>query len=451
MSRARIPVLLIALFSFSLAHGAGILVPVSETPVGEYGGVAYAQYDGYFEGTSVNGFYRVPYQITAPMEADGGNSAVWVEPSHFAAGLGTLNAYVQRDLALGRGFAFSGIGWGSFGLNLLDRNPGFVVWIAGVKLDDDEDGSVDEDPVDGVDNDADGAVDEDPPVFVDDPAIVAEFGAALAADGEAYRVLGNVKQRYLVGFSQTSLPVRGLVESGMAEGVFDGVLSYVNAAVSTPLQNAIDSGIYGGKVIVLNTEFDTAVFGARLLEDNGSTPDNYRHFAVPGAPHAPDALLPALPQPSSPASYVPQLRAHFWQLHKWVSSKGVVPPTSTRFERDGNDAIARDGSGNALVVDLGGESVPRPPYLELGEATFISGFTGNFVNVRSIGDPAFFASFQRYYQAFRQAAGEYARAGFMLGEDRADLFARASLCSGATYSENYRDRYAQFVAIDPCL
>jgi len=442
--------LILAILIASASHADGTLLTLQETPVGTFNGVAYTQYSGAFEGTSASGFYRVPFQITAPVDTDEGSRSVWVEPAHFAGGLGTLDAWVQRDFVLGREFSYAGVGWSSFGRSVLDRRPGFVVWIGGVMLDDDEDGAVDEDPVDGIDNDMDGAVDEDPPAPAEiaDPEIISDLGSALVADAEARRLLGQVRQRYAVGFSQTSVPVRSLVTSGLAEGVFDGVLTYVNAFVFAPLQAAIAAGTYNGKVMTLNTEFDTLVFGAALLEDDGTTPGNYRHYAVPGAAHVSDPLIPG-GLPSSPASYIPELRAHFWQMHQWAGRGGRTPPGSTEFARNASGAIARDAAGNALTVGLDGAAAPRAPHVELGEAVYLTGFIGNYVNVRSLADLGF-ASFGEYLTAFTHAAEAYKHAGLLLEEDEADMFARASLCPGSTYTENYRDRYAQFVAIDYC-
>lgn len=206
-------------------------------------------------------------------------------------------------------------------------------------------------------------MDEDAPApaEVADPAIISDFGAALVANAEAGRLLGKFRNRYVVGFSQTSLPVRTLITSGLAEDVFDGALTFVNAFVFAPLQPAMSAGLYGGKAITLNTEFDTLVFGAGVLEDDGSTPGRYRHYAVPGAGHAPSADEH-------------RVRARGWR-----------------------DRARCDGQ------------CPRCRR--------------------------------------RRHAGP---AGATLEEDEADMFMRAGLCEGSTYTENYRDRYGQFVNIAPC-
>src|SRR3989304_3701856 len=77
-----------------------LLTPI-ETLIGPFGGIAYVQYDGIFEGQTSTGAFRVPYRITAPADPSLGNRTVIVEPSHFATGLGTLN------LALGQNFLLS--------------------------------------------------------------------------------------------------------------------------------------------------------------------------------------------------------------------------------------------------------------------------------------------------------------------------------------------------------
>ena len=49
-----------------------------------------------------------------------------------------------------------------------------------------------------------------------------------------------------------------------------------------------------------------------------------------------------------------------------------------------------------------------------------------------------------------QAARDYKHAGSMLEEDEVVLIMRASLCPVSIFTQNYRDRYAQFVGIVPC-
>ena len=67
------------------------------TEVGTYGGIAYVQYDGVFQGHTSTGVFRVPYRITAPKDRNLANRTVLVEPSHFAEGLGALNIFLRRD------------------------------------------------------------------------------------------------------------------------------------------------------------------------------------------------------------------------------------------------------------------------------------------------------------------------------------------------------------------
>src|SRR5215207_3012418 len=89
----------------------GRIGPPRATPVGTFGGIAYTQYDGTFQGRTSTGAYRVPYRITASTDPARGNRAVLVEPPHFAVGLGVLERYLGRAFLFPRGFAHAGVGW----------------------------------------------------------------------------------------------------------------------------------------------------------------------------------------------------------------------------------------------------------------------------------------------------------------------------------------------------
>jgi hypothetical protein len=80
---------------------------------------------------------------------------------------------------------------------------------------------------------------------------------------------------------------------------------------------------------------------------------------------------------TTPASWQPALRAHFLQGHEWVT-QGNAPPTSTRLKTTPGGEIARDSNDNALLVEITGASAPRLPFVDLGEAKFITGFLGTF-------------------------------------------------------------------------
>src|SRR5262245_36541399 len=94
----------VALLAPLLAGAEGGLGEPIATAVGTFGGIAYVQYDGLFEGLTSTGAYRVPYRITAPENPADGNRTVLVEPPHGAAGLGALEVYLRRDFLFSRGF-----------------------------------------------------------------------------------------------------------------------------------------------------------------------------------------------------------------------------------------------------------------------------------------------------------------------------------------------------------
>src|SRR5215216_5381456 len=85
--------------------------PRTVSELGTVNGIAYRSYSGFFVGKTSTGNYRVPYELTGPVQPALGNGTVLVEVPHFAAGTAV------RDLALGRHFVFGGrfsygaVGW----------------------------------------------------------------------------------------------------------------------------------------------------------------------------------------------------------------------------------------------------------------------------------------------------------------------------------------------------
>jgi Alpha/beta hydrolase domain len=166
----------------------------------------------------------------------------------------------------------------------------------------------------------------------------------------------------------------------------------------------------------------------------------------------PDPLCPGLfSNESTPASWQPALRAHFLQGHEWVT-QGDAPPTSTRLATVSGDAeIARDSKGNALLVEITGASAPRLPFIELGEATFITGFLGTFESqppptIEQVG----FSSFSEYLTAFEEALGVQVQARYILKEDANAMLYRANLSPPATFTDNYFTRYDEFRSGEYC-
>jgi hypothetical protein len=394
-----------------------------ETPIGTFGGTAYVQYDGIFEGQTSTGTYRVPYRITAPADRAHGNRTILVEPSHFVEGLGTLDFNkLGPDFLFTRGFAHAGIGWSTtsfgegFNFRILDPTvPG--VFINGGF--DDEGGRTDDE-------------------------IIVDFARTLGVDPIAQRILGRVDRRYLTGFSDSSVPILRLITSGLAARVFDFALPFTTGGFDP--QTAITNGLYRGKLIIVNSESEGV---SADLVDRGSAPDQYRFYAVAGTPHLPDPLVPFFSNMTSPASLYPALRAHFLQGDTWVK-RGTPPPPSTRLKTSDGVTLDRDANGNAISVNGSGQLVPRLPFIELGEARFIEdGFLGSYDSVKTISDLGF-RNHDQYARAFTAKLADYLNAGYILRGDAEAMRRRVGLCPSRTFTEVYRDAYQNFVAIEPC-
>lgn len=390
------------------------------TPIGSFGGIRYVQYDGVFEGETSTGRFRVPYRISAPADPDRANGTALVEPPHFVVGLGALNVYLRRDFLFRQGFVHAGIGWSTLGNRILDPSVPDTFIEGGFA----EDG---------------GRVDDE---------IITDFARALSTRSSGARPLvGQVHRQYGTGFSDSSYSLLRLVHSGDATGALDLVLPITTEGFDP--QADIAAGRYKGKVLIVNSEADDAT----NLTDRGIATKQYRFYVVAGTPHIPDPLDAPLDVPfpvrgSTPASFVPALRAHFLQGHDWVR-KGSPPPTSTQLRTASDNTVVRDANGNAITEDRKGRRVPRLPFVELGEARFLTGFIGSYDNVRTVQQLGF-SSHRSYVRAFADRLRHYQRAGFILREDARDMLRRARLCPPSTFTETYRDHYTAFVAIQPC-
>jgi hypothetical protein len=384
--------------SHAAAATDDVEAPTTATPAGSFDGVEFVQYDGVFAGHTSTGGFRVPYRITAPVNPGDGNGAVVVEPPHFATGLGTLAFQLGRAFLLGRGFSHAGVGYSttSFG-------PGLDQRIL--------DPTVPGTHIDGGVADGNGRTDDE---------IVADFARALATDADAHAMVGEVRDTYLTGFSDSaSVPLR-LVASGQADGVFKLVLPFTVESPVDP-QAALGEGRFDGKVLIVNS----AAEDSGNLVDAGAHPDQYRFYAVAGTPHVSDPLVPLFSNETTPASWIPALRAHFLQAHRWVRNRVTPPPSSG--------------------VDDG----PHLPFVALGEAVYHPGFLGSYDNVKTITELGF-STHRAYAKAFNAAVDAYARAGSILSDEASEMMRRARLCPPLTYTETYREHYERFVALTPC-
>jgi hypothetical protein len=406
----------------STASAAGRLQPPSKISLGTFDGVEYFQYDGLFVGKTSTGKYSVPYRISAPANLrSASRGTVLVEPPHFVQGTYLRENYLGRPFLFGEGrrFLHASVGYSTNFYRILDPTAKGVFINGGV--------------VDG-----NGRTDDE---------IIVDFARALRSDPVARALIGVAARRYLAGFSDSANPAKRIVASGLAEDVFDLALPITTGSENDP-QASIADGKYSGKVITVDSEFEW--FYGRALEDRGTTPDNYHFFIVPGTPHVPDPLCPGFfSNNSTPASWQHALRAHFLQGHEWVT-QGEAPPTSTRLATADGE-IARDSNGNALLVEITGASAPRLPYVELGEAKFVTGFVGTYEpqpppTIEQIG----FSSFDEYLTAFDEALDAQLQARYMLKEDAEVLLKRAGMSPPATFTQNYHDRYDEFRSGENC-
>jgi len=412
----------------STASAAGKLQPVLKTSsLGAFGGAHYVQYEGLLVGKTSTGNYRVPYRISAPANPRRANrSTVLVEPPHFALGTYLREGWLGRPFLFGRGFLHASVGYstttsGPFVYRILDPAAQGVF-------------------IDGGAVDGNGRTDDE---------IIVDFARALRSDPVARGLIGPGARRYLVGFSDSAVPVKRIVASGLAKDVFDLAVPITTGSENDP-QVSIRDGEYNGKVITVNSEAEW--FDGRALEDRQERPDQYRFFIVPGTPHVPDPLCPGLfSNETTPASWQPALRAHFLQGHAWVT-QGDAPPTSTRLATVGGDAeIARDSKGNALLVEITGAPAARLPFVELSEATFITGFLGTYEpqpppTIEQLG----FSSFSECLAAFEEALDVQVQARYMLKEDANAMLDRANLFPSETFTENYFRHYDEFRAGEYC-
>jgi hypothetical protein len=404
--------------------------PTASVPAGTFGGAAWTQYQGIFEGTTSTGSYRVPYRIIAPASPGNGKRTVLVEPPHAVVGTVALDVSLGRSLVFSRGIAHASVGYSTtdFGdganLRILDPTvPG--VFINGGFAD--EGGQTDDE-------------------------IVADFGRALASS-QGRALLGRVDRRYLIGESDSSDPVLRLVASGFASGVFDLAIA-ITASGHDP-QAAQLSGAFSGKVVVVNSETEAA---DTEFVDGGLVSDRYRSYTVAGSPHIVDSLLPDgdLGAMTTPATYDPELRAHFVEADRWIKD-GKKPAASTHLLAASDGSLIRDASGNSIAVDTRGKRVPRLPFIELGEAHYVvptevlsfPDLLGSIEHVKT-REQLGYRSAKAYLRAFDRRLYQYARAFGILRSDVAAMRLRASLCSPNTYTQTYQDDYHAFLFGPPC-
>ena len=345
---------LVALAAVAPARAATFVETASE-PFGTFGGIEYVRYTGRFVGTTTFGVYRMPFEIVAPVDPGLGNKTVLIEPPHFGLGLAGRDGVLGRAFLFGQGYSYASVGYGNFGLIILDPTAPDLV-LAGK------------------------SVGELGPTRVDDFEILVQFVHALDSEPFAVDALGAIERKYGYGVSQTADTWLVIQHQPGGQNLLDFTLldretwRQASAPLAIlalfPEEFVPLSGI--GKVIFVESEGDLLISGAQQFRRAVVGPDadleSYRVYEVAGAPHFP------LPPPLNPLDFSGVVRAMLLNGDRWVRT-GVAPPPSLLLAAAPEGAIdpvygietgiARDANLNAL----GGV---RFPDVEVGRARFVA-------------------------------------------------------------------------------
>ncbi|MCB0190211.1 MAG: hypothetical protein KDE31_38325, partial [Caldilineaceae bacterium] len=203
--------------------------------------------------------------------------------------------------------------------------------------------------------------------------IIADF-AHMFKSGQFTDLVGTPSHLYSIGFSNSTWALFPLINDPLGENLFD--LSLI-VTTGWPVPIPIDfrspvedapphvPSAAAGKVMVLLTEGDIALWGPTLRDD--ATNPLYRAYEVAGAAHIP-------PPFSSAVNWTPVLRALFVAGDQWVT-EGVEPPASIAMESanaDVVDPVYGRVTGIARDEDLNALGGIRLPDLALGRGQFIA-------------------------------------------------------------------------------
>lgn len=354
--RRAIPItLLLLLFVAAAQARAGVLESESEAPFGTFDGVEFILHSGHFVGETAQGPFRVPFEIVAPADTGEGNGTVVVEPPHFAFRTAARDGILGDDLLFEHGYSHASVGFGVFGLNILQPGSPDLL-IAGMKAE----------------------IDTFP--FQHDVEIVKQFAEALTSDPYAVRMLGQIERLYAYGVSQTAEVLNELFFVTGAEGLFDLTVQHQTLwrpPFADPRTLAVLPDDYRplsgiGKVMLVGAEGDLLIEGEthelrNAVRGPQESPD-YRLYEVAGAPHL------SQPLPLNPLDNAPVVRAAFVAGDRWVRY-GIRPPRSALLDDAPagqidpvygiETGIARDLDGNAT----GGVQLPD---VATGRALFIA-------------------------------------------------------------------------------
>jgi hypothetical protein len=403
-----------------------VLVEDTVRAFGPFNGIAYEWHNGFFEGETSRGRFRLIYLLIAPVDPGLGNGTVVFEPPHGSQAAVGRDVTLGRELLFGNGFSYAGVGWSNVGRSLY--NPAEVgMLLAG-------------EPV--------VAQLGRSPAVIADVEILHQFAQALTTDSTAVRILGPIERKYAYGISQTAMAMLELRRHVAAEGGEDPFdLTLVHSAYWGAPERGLDllGGAFepvepSGRVMFVQAEGDLIMSDAEQIRRAAALP-SYRVYEVAGASH--------LPSEDNPLDHPAVARAMLMAGDAWVRS-GVAPPPSLTIEEAPAgqvDALSGARSGIARDADLNARGGVRLPELATGRARLVAsdpatvprgflpllGFlTGSVVDlaceppVDLPGTGPRFRDDAQYQQAVDRVLAELEEGRFLLQADVAAFRARAA-------------------------
>lgn len=329
---------------------------ITSEPFGTFDGVEFVRYTGRFQGATSLGQYDVPFEVVASADPTLGNGVVVMEPPHFTLGLPMRDFVITREVMFGGGFSYATVGYGEFGLTILDPTASNVVIAGEVALIGDPD-----------------------PVL--DYEILVQFAEALNTDTFALEALGALEHRYATGVSQSAQTLYKILHRADAGGLIDFTI-LTNAlwkpAFALPIENAglpnefnpID-GV--GNVIFVEAEWDLLPLGRGQSFRSAANHPNYRIYEIAGAPHVPAVLIPAETDPPlNPLNTALIARAAFLAGDEWTRFGLAPPPTTVLDASAAVDPVYGLPTGIARDADLNASGGVRLPDVEVGRAQFVA-------------------------------------------------------------------------------
>lgn len=335
---------------------AATLSEITSEPFGTFNDVEFVRYTGRFEGATPLGAYDVPFEIVAPADPGLGNGVVVVEPPHNSLGLVMRDLAITREVLFGGGFSYATVGYGEFGLTILDPAASDVVIADEIAMVDDAD-----------------------PIL--DYEIMVQFAEALDTDAFALEILGTVEYRYAIGVSQSAQTLYKILHRADAKGLLDYTM-LANAvwkpAFALEIENAGLPNEFNpiegiGNVIFVESEWDLLPLGRGLSFRSAAGHPNYRIYEIAGAPHMPAILIPTETDPPlNPLNTALIARAAFLAGDKWTRL-GIEPPPTTLLDASSAvDPVYGFRTGIARDANLNASGGVRLPDVEVGRAQFVA-------------------------------------------------------------------------------